>query len=79
MIAQIENYPIWISFAESDEGTVRVEIRSTREYNINPLAVMFNGGGHHQASGCKLDNIEDYIKVVKEAQNCERFLEHETE
>ncbi len=79
LIAQIENYPIWISFAESDEGTVRVEIRSTRDYNINPLAVMFNGGGHHQASGCRLDNIENYIKVVKEAQNCERFLEHETE
>lgn len=75
LISQIEGYPIWLSFAESPSGEVRVEIRSTKKYNINPLAVMFNGGGHHQASGCKLKNIEDYKKVVKEAQNMERFLE----
>lgn len=72
-IATIDGYPIWMSFAEYEDCSVRVELRCTRDYNVQPLAVLFGGGGHKQASGCKLNNIEDYIKVVKEAQQLNKW------
>lgn len=73
LISAIDGYPIWIFFAEYDDGSVRVEIRSTVDYNINPLAVSFGGGGHKQASGCKLEHIEDYKKVVAAAQDLNKW------
>lgn len=72
-IGNIENFPIWISFAESDDGKVRTEFRCTKEYNVQPLAVSFGGGGHKQASGCQLNDIKDYVKVIKSAQNLEKW------
>lgn len=72
MIADIKGYPIWATFAESENGIVRVELRSSG-IPIQPIAVKYGGGGHLQASGCRLESmdmandvINDLIQLVKE-------------
>ena len=62
-MANLENIEAWVSFSESDEGRTRVEIRS-KNVDVQQVAVFFNGGGHKNASGCSLNDINDYIKVV---------------
>lgn len=62
-LSSMKGYPVWASFAESDSGEVRVELRS-KKYNVQQVALQFGGGGHLNASGCKLMDINDYSKVV---------------
>lgn len=62
-VSGIKGSPIWAFFSESDSGLVRVELRS-KGVTVQPTAVKFGGGGHLQASGCRLDTLEDYIYVI---------------
>ena len=64
-LSGMKEFPIWALFAESDEGLVRVELRA-KKYNVQQVAVKFGGGGHLQASGLRLQNVDDYIKVIEE-------------
>lgn len=64
-LSMMKEYPIWASFAESDDGLIRVEIRS-KNYNVQQVATIFGGGGHLNASGCRLHNLEDCQKVIDE-------------
>lgn len=64
-VSGVPGSPIWVFFSESDSGEVRVEFRS-KGVPVQPTAVKFGGGGHLQASGCKLDTLEDHTLVVKE-------------
>ena len=64
-VSGIPGSPIWVFFSESDSGEVRVEFRS-KGVPVQPTAVKFGGGGHLQASGCRLDNLDDHIIVVNE-------------
>ncbi len=57
--------PIWVFFAESEDGEVRVELRS-KGYNVQKIALKFGGGGHLQASGCRLNSLEKYHEVLEE-------------
>ena len=61
LLGNIEGYPIWCSFAEYDDGKVRVEIRSNGP-EIQPVAARVGGGGHAHASGAQLQSL-DY-KVI---------------
>lgn len=63
-LSGMSNFPIWTIFSESDEGKVRVELRS-KKYNVQEIALKFNGGGHQKAAGCVLNNIDDYYKVLE--------------
>lgn len=45
-------------------GFYRCSLRS-REYNVNQIATQFSGGGHIYASGCKIDNKNEF-KLLKE-------------
>ena len=63
-LSGMKGYPVWCSFAESENGLVRVELRS-KNFNVQQIAIKFNGGGHLKASGCKLENINDYKKVIE--------------
>jgi len=57
LLGNIEGYPIWCSFAEYDDGKVRVEIRSNGPI-IQPVAVKVGGGGHAHASGAQLPRLD---------------------
>ena len=66
LFANIEGINAWCSITEdSKEGLWRVSIRS-KETPINGVAQMFEGGGHDQASGCKLHDIKDLPKLIAE-------------
>ncbi len=68
----IEGYPIWLLFAEYEEGIVRCRMRS-KGPAINELANKYDGGGHAMACGANLGTwdrtdalIEDCDKLAKE-------------
>ena len=64
LLSNIEGYPIWCSFAEYEDGKVRVEIRSNGPI-IQPVAVRIGGGGHAHASGAQLSHLDyDTIENV---------------
>lgn len=66
LFANIEGINAWCSITEDPkEGLWRVSIRS-KETPINGVAQMFEGGGHDQASGCKLHDIKDLPELIAE-------------
>jgi len=74
LISNIKGCFAWVFFAEGEDGIVRVELRSNG-FPVQPIAVKFGGGGHLQASGCTLNDINDYVKVVealKERYQCQK-------
>lgn len=56
VMSDIRNVPIWVNFTETDAG-VLCELRSS-EYNINPIAVKYGGGGHMKASGATVKDFD---------------------
>lgn len=64
-LSLMKGFPVWASFCESEEGIVRVELRS-KNLNVQKVATIFGGGGHYNASGCRLKKLKDHEKVVKE-------------
>ena len=52
VMAEIRGVDIWVNFTEAPEG-VFAEIRSS-QFNINPIAKKYGGGGHAKASGATL-------------------------
>lgn len=64
LLSLLDHHPMWALFTEQEDGTIRVELRSDSTYNVQKAAVAFGGGGHIPASGCKLDKMEDYRKVI---------------
>ena len=63
-MSDIKDVKIWAAFAEGKDG-IAVEIRSS-DYNINPIAVKFGGGGHAKASGATVPNKEIAMKVLRD-------------
>ncbi len=51
LFASLEEVKIWCCFTERDDGTLRAELRSKKEYNVQPIAFKYGGGGHAQAAG----------------------------
>lgn len=41
-------------FSELPDGDIRVNLRAQGNYNIEPVARLFGGGGHKKASGCTI-------------------------
>ena len=70
LLGNIEGYPIWCSFAEYDDGRVRVEIRSNGP-EIQPCAVRVGGGGHAHASGAQLKSLDYGVidDILKDLDN----------
>ena len=70
-IAHIGASRMHVLFTEGEDGEVRVELRSQGDINVQEIAKKFGGGGHLNASGCRLSNLKDYKKVVNE---CEKAM-----
>ena len=66
----------WVFFAEGEDGMVRVELRSSG-FPIQPVAVYFGGGGHLQASGCVLEDINKYQQVIDKIKENYRSYKNE--
>lgn len=59
---------------EVEKGNIRVSLRALGDYNIEPVARVFGGGGHRKAAGCRFSNIsieeaekslvDEFLKLV---------------
>lgn len=57
-------------FRPGKAGQTKVSLRSKPPFRVDGVAMQFNGGGHPQASGCKLEQpLEQGIKQVIAALN----------
>lgn len=63
-LAGIEGYPIWALFVE-DENEVRIRLRSGGP-EIESLARKYDGGGHEQAAGARLNSFDDVDMFLKD-------------
>lgn len=63
LLSGIKDIESWVFFIQYDEN-VRVEFRS-RNIFVNEIAEEFGGGGHQNASGCRLTKMSEYKKVIQ--------------
>lgn len=62
----IKDSLIWIAFIESDDGAIRVRLRS-RFVTINEVAEKYNGGGHDCASGATVHSRKEMKALIADA------------
>lgn len=66
LFSNIKDINIWCSISEDIEDKVwRVSIRSKKTH-INEVARKYEGGGHPQASGCKLTSITELPNLIED-------------
>ena len=66
LFANIEGINAWCSITQDEKKNEwRVSIRS-KNIPINGVAMMFGGGGHDQASGAKLNNLDELNSLINE-------------
>ncbi len=64
VMADIRGVDVWVNFTETPEG-VLCELRSSR-YNIQPVAVKYGGGGHEKASGARVRDREEAMRMLED-------------
>lgn len=65
-IKGVESWNFFIQYPDF----VRVEFRSSVRVEVNQVAFKWNGGGHRQAAGCRLDSMDQVKDVVKNINEC---------
>ena len=66
LFANVDGINAWCSITEDlKDHCWRVSIRS-KSVPINGVATMFEGGGHAQASGAKLNSLNDLPRLIEE-------------
>lgn len=60
----IDGVMISAFFSELSNGDIRVNLRAQGDYDIEPVARFFGGGGHKKAAGCTLEGVD-----MEKAQN----------
>lgn len=68
-LSLVDGRPIWAFFTEQEDGTIRCELRSNGKYNVQQVAIKFNGGGHLAASGCTLTRFDEIQQVIDALNN----------
>ena len=66
-MSDIRGVSIWVNFTETENG-VLCELRSS-QYNINPIAVKYGGGGHAKASGATVKNKEEAMAMLHDLED----------
>lgn len=57
---------IWLTFVESEDGTIRVRLRS-RFVTVSELAERYHGGGHACAAGATVYSEDEKNRLLEEA------------
>ena len=66
LFAHFDEIHAWVSCTEDkSEGNWRVSIRSANK-SINEIAAKYDGGGHANASGCKIKDLKTLDKLIKD-------------
>ncbi|ALD66105.1 DHH family phosphoesterase [Spiroplasma cantharicola] len=63
ILGEIKDATAWVFFTQGKDF-IRVEFRSNK-CNVRDIAVKFGGGGHINASGAKLESIDQCLEVIK--------------
>lgn len=64
LFAHFEGINAWVSCTEDkEEGNWRISLRSKNKA-INDVASKYDGGGHDNASGCKLKKLSDFKNLI---------------
>ncbi len=63
---KIKNSLIWVAFIDTDDGKIRVRLRS-RYVEINDLAKKYHGGGHACAAGATVYSKKEMAQLLAEA------------
>lgn len=58
----IEGVEVGLLFRETDPGIIKIGFRSKGEINVAALAAEFNGGGHKQAAGARMEGTLEEVK-----------------
>lgn len=62
MLRDIDTVEVSVVLKQTEENLFKVSMRSKRYVDLTKIAVLFDGGGHMRASGCKVEgNLEDGI------------------
>lgn len=69
----IQNIKIGILFFELKDG-IKISFRSKGSTNVNKLASEFGGGGHVNASGARLFNVNLDESIIKVLNSAEKYL-----
>ncbi|ATZ17397.1 bifunctional oligoribonuclease and PAP phosphatase NrnA [Williamsoniiplasma luminosum] len=56
LLADIQNVPVWVIFAQLEDGTIRAELRSSG-VTINHVAEQNGGGGHKTSCGIQFKDL----------------------
>ncbi|WP_156007392.1 DHH family phosphoesterase [Spiroplasma tabanidicola] len=65
-MSNIKEIAIWfIAYESILSDKIKVSIRS-RDYDVNKVAKMYNGGGHKLASGAKLNNFKEVDNLIED-------------
>ena len=64
----IKDSLIWLAFIESDDGNIRVRLRS-RFVTVSELAERYGGGGHACAAGATVKDKKEMKKLLAEADS----------
>ncbi|VEU59628.1 DHH family phosphoesterase [Mesomycoplasma neurolyticum] len=67
LLANIENFNIWLSFVQEEKNKWRVESRSNGPI-VRDVAVKWGGGGHANASGAIINSKKKIELIVKDCQ-----------
>lgn len=61
-LRRVPGVEVAIVFKESEDGRVRVSLRSKGRVSVNGIAAAFGGGGHPPAAGCFLDGDLERVR-----------------
>ena len=67
----IDGVEISAMFRVKPDGDIKVSFRSRGHYDVGRLAVQFSGGGHRNAAGCNLRemDVSTAIDTIQKAVN----------
>lgn len=66
LFAHFKGINAWMSCTEEkDKKDWKISIRSAKK-SIEEIAMKYNGGGHAQASGCKVKDLKEFQKLVND-------------
>jgi phosphoesterase RecJ-like protein len=66
MLRSIEHVQVAISCTATPEGPYRVSLRSNPPVNVREVAEKWNGGGHDQAAGARLNDSRGELQALAE-------------
>lgn len=60
----VEGVEVSVFLRQREDKTFKISLRSNDYVNVSDIAILFGGGGHIRAAGCKLSGTPEQIKNI---------------